>query len=268
VKKITVLFICFCLAAAVDAQKTATPNQKRNEKKKKIDVRIRQEEEGELYFKKQSVFGLRANSDGYGIYYEHGKFKSPRKINFYSIGLNEKKHPKEERQSPVFAFGNSNSFPFIYGKLNNFYQFKLGVGQEKIFGGKSNKNGVSVAALYEGGVSIGLLRPYTLTIYDTATLQPRKITYSKEDEFYFSEPLLILSGPSIGDGWNKLKFKPGVHAKLGLRFDYGRFNESVTAIDIGVNAEYYFGKVPQMLLNKEKSFFLNFYAAILFGGRK
>lgn len=233
-----------------------------------MDVRVKQDEEGELYFRKQSAFGLRANSDGYGIFYEHGKFKSTRKINFYSIELNEKKHRKEDRQSPTSPYLGTRNFPYIYGKINNFYQFKLGYGQQRIFGGRSNKNGVSIAYLYNGGISIGLLRPYVLEIADTTLGDYRRITYSGADTSFFQDPFFVTSGPGIGDGWNKLKFKPGLHAKLGLRFDYGRFNESVTALEVGMNAEFYFEKIPQMFIVKQNQFFFNLYATILFGGRK
>jgi hypothetical protein len=65
-----------------------------------------------------------------------------------------------------------------------------------------------------------------------------------------------------------MKFVPGAFAKAALRFDYGRYNESVTAIEVGVNAEIYSQKMPIMLLNKEKRLFVNAYAAINFGRRR
>jgi len=53
-----------------------------------------------------------------------------------------------------------------------------------------------------------------------------------------------------------------------MRFDYGRLNETVTAIEVGLTGEYYSSKIPQMLYNKEKQFFFNAYLAILLGRRK
>jgi hypothetical protein len=37
---------------------------------------------------------------------------------------------------------------------------------------------------------------------------------------------------------------------------------------VGLNAEYYFGKVAQMAYNPEKSFFFNAYICLLLGKRK
>jgi hypothetical protein len=65
-----------------------------------------------------------------------------------------------------------------------------------------------------------------------------------------------------------LKLTPGLYVKPGLRFDYGRFNDLVSAIEVGVAAEFYSKKVPQMLYNKEKQFFFSAYFALLFGKRK
>jgi hypothetical protein len=53
-----------------------------------------------------------------------------------------------------------------------------------------------------------------------------------------------------------------------MRFDYGRLNETVTAIEVGLSAEFYSSKIPQMLYNEDKQFFFNAYVAILLGRRK
>jgi hypothetical protein len=69
-------------------------------------------------------------------------------------------------------------------------------------------------------------------------------------------------------GWGEVKVNPGAHLKTALRFDYGRFNEAVSAIEAGVNLEYYSKSVPQMVNNKEKNLFFNAYVTVLFGKRK
>ncbi|WP_315814392.1 hypothetical protein [Paraflavitalea speifideaquila] len=57
---------------------------------------LKMEEEGEIIFNKQSIFGLKLATDGYGLSYEWGKFKSNRVATIFQIELNEKKHPKEK----------------------------------------------------------------------------------------------------------------------------------------------------------------------------
>lgn len=75
-------------------------------------------------------------------------------------------------------------------------------------------------------------------------------------------------GTGLRYGWKDMKFVPGVHAKAALRFDYGRFNETVAAVEIGLNLEAYSRKVEIMLLNPAQQVFFNGYIAILFGKRK
>jgi hypothetical protein len=160
-------------------------------------------------------------------------------------------------------FGN----PFIYGKVNYFYPVTLGFGQQYILGQKGNKNGVAVSAIYNAGLAIGLLRPYYLTVDDPTTGQSRTIKYSVEDSALFLGPT-ISGGGGFGKGWGEMKIKPGAFAKVAMRFDYGRFNEVVSGLEIGMSLEAYGSKVPIMLLQKDKSLFFQGYVSILFGRRK
>ncbi|MFM2327399.1 MAG: hypothetical protein RIR31_1601, partial [Bacteroidota bacterium] len=75
-------------------------------------------------------------------------------------------------------------------------------------------------------------------------------------------------GPNFGTGWNHLKITPGIYIKPALRFDYGKLNELISALEVGANAEFYTKKIPQMLYNKEKQLFFSVYVALLFGRRK
>lgn len=264
-------FVLFLLAGTlattiVKAQDTPTPKSPTAKKDKKIAKRdrinalVKQEEEGEIIFSKQSAFGLKLNTDGYGISYEIGRFKSDRVATIFQIELNEKKHKKEKRISLLNGF-NFNSV--VYGKLNNFYQVKLGVGQQRIIGGKGNKNGVAVMAVYAGGLSIGLEKPYFVDVQDANSQRVRKTYPVISDSSYQEQGA---SGFTVG--WNKVQPKYGIHAKGALRFDYGRFNETVTAIEVGLNAEFYTSKIAQMAYNPEKNFFFNAYISLLLGRRK
>jgi hypothetical protein len=61
---------------------------------------------------------------------------------------------------------------------------------------------------------------------------------------------------------------PGLVAHLGLRFDYGRYNELLSALEIGISAEFYTQDMPIMVHAQPKQFFYNSYIAIEFGARK
>jgi hypothetical protein len=242
-----------------------TPHQQKvYERNQRISELIRREEEGVLVYNKQFAFGIKLNSDGYGLSYEIGWMKSLRWTNLLQIELNEKKSPKEYKES-VSDNPYTSGTSFIYGKQNYFYQLKVGFGQQYMIGGKGNKNGVAVSGIYAGGLSLGVLRPYYVQTTNNLG-QIENIKYSGGDSANFLYN--VYGGTGLGTGWNELSLKPGIHGKLALRFDYGRYNEVLSAIEVGMNAEYYFSQVPIMVIAPNHSFFLNGYISILFGKRK
>ncbi|HEV8082758.1 MAG TPA: hypothetical protein VGP55_06140, partial [Chitinophagaceae bacterium] len=155
--------------------------------------------------------------------------------------------------------------PFIYGKQNFFYPVKLGVQQQVLLGNKSNKNGVSITANYGGGLSLGLLRPYYLQVQKGNDLIYVKYD-SPDSSLFLNGP--IYGGPTFGKGWSDLTVTPGLYAKTSLRFDYGAYNEIVSAIEVGLTGEYYSKKIPILLGNTQRKFFFSGFVAILFGKRK
>ncbi len=233
-------------------------------RKQKINTLIKQSEEGVLVYRKQNIFGVQGRTNGYGIFYELGKMKSARKTNIYRVDLTEIKHQKEEKlpSGGSLVFGN----PYIYGKRNNFYQLTLGFGQQYVLGQKGNKNGVAVTAVFNGGLAIGLLRPYYIEVQDQND-EVRTIKYSEADRDLFLGNGII-GGGGLGKGWDELSVKPGAFAKTALRFDYGRFNEVVSGLEIGVSLDFYGEKIPIMVDQKEKQMFFQGYIALLFGRRK
>jgi hypothetical protein len=265
VKKLFV-FVCLLFAGkAIFAQEQQTRKETRKqEKQKKVNDLIRQDEEGVLVYSKQSIFGFQLRTNGYGAFYERGKMKSQRNTFLYSLEFNEIKQSKEDKLpngTGGFSFGN----PYVYGKVNNFYSLQLGFGNQRILGQKGNKNGVAVSLVYKGGFSMGLLRPYYIEIDDNGG--SLTIKHSPETDSLFRYGF-ILGGGGLGKGWGEMKMKPGGFAKAGLRFDFGRFNEVVSGVEVGVSAEFYSSKIPIMLDQKEKQFFYQGHIAIMFGRRK
>jgi len=267
VKKLSVLLSFLLCGTSLFAQDKSSATDakadKRKEKQQRISSIIRQEEEGVISYNKQNAFGIQLRTNGYGVFYELGKMKTPRFANIYSIELTEIKHPKEEKSGGENIFANT----YIYGKVNNFYQAKVGFGQQYILGQKGNKNGIAVIGLYQGGLSLGLLKPYYLQVLDSVG-GSEFIRFEKSDSARFLDKSGIVAGAPFTRGFNQLKVNPGLYAKVGLRFDFGRSNESIQAIEIGMSVDAYSKKVQQMLYNKENRFFFQGHVAFVFGRRK
>jgi hypothetical protein len=263
-KHLLVFLTLFVFLGSVFAQETKKPKQKsrKEQKRDKINAQIKAEEEGVIAYRKHYAFGVKLVSDGYGISFEKGYSKSVKKTTLFQLEIAERKHQKEVKQSSTLA---STSSPFIYGKINFFYPIKLGVQKQFLLGNKSNKNGVSITGNIGGGLSLGLLRPYELQVEKNGELV--YVSYESADSILFKTGT-IHGGPGLGKGWNHLKLNPGLYVKPGLRFDYGRYNDLVAAIEVGVAAEFYSKKVPQMFDNKQKQFFFSAWFTVLFGKRK
>lgn len=267
-KIFSLVLIFATLALTVSAQDTTGKKpgkeDRKESRKQKVNALIRQSEEGVLVYSRQSIFGIQGRTNGYGIFYELGRMKSVRRTITYRIDLTEIKHQKEEKlpSGGTLVFGN----PFIYGKRNNFYQLTLGFGQQYMLGQKGNKNGVAMTAVFNGGLALGLLRPYYIEVEDMNG-EVKTIKYSEEDKDLFLSNGII-GGGGLGKGWNEISVKPGAFVKSALRFDYGRFNEIVSGIEVGVSLEFYGEKIPIMVDQKEKQMFFQGYIALLFGRRK
>ena len=273
VKKLFIALFLF-ISIGVFAQQNQQPTnateraRKKLEKREKINQLIKQEEEGALIYQKQGAFGFKFNTDGWGLFYERGKYKTITKSNIWWLELGEHFHPKEEKVPTLNTSGNFIiASSYTYGKINNFYYFKAGFGEQRLIGGKGNKNGVAVSAIYGAGISAGLLKPYYIEIQNPTTGLREQVKYDNNDKI-FLDPTIILGKGDLTKGFNEIKFVPGLHAKTALRFDYGRYNEILSAMEVGLSAEYYTQKMPLLLLNTENSFFFNAYISLVFGKRK
>jgi predicted XRE-type DNA-binding protein len=269
-----VFFVCFLFVSTGSAQlRKLTPAQEekmrlKNERREKINQLIKQEEEGALIYQKQITQGIHINTDGWSVFYEKGKYKTITTTNLWWIEVGEHNHPKEERTPTASsAQGFIILSNYVYGKQNNLYDVKLGFGQQKLIGGKGNKNGVAVSAIYGGGITAGLLKPYYLQIQNPTTQRQEEIKYDNNDQLFLN-PTIVLGKGSFSKGFSEMQFVPGGHVKGALRFDYGRYNEVVSALEVGLKATYFSKKMPVMLLNDEKSLFFNAYISVIFGKRK
>ena len=260
--------VCIATLATLSSLAQKTKKELREEKKQRINALSKIEEEGVIAFPKQTTFGLKLINDGYGAFVEIGRAQSVKKSLLFQFDFSERKHMKEQKQSNPFI----PISPFIFGKINYFYPLKLGVQQQILLGNKANKNGVSVTANFGGGVSLGLLRPYYVEINDSISGSRRGIKYNSADSTTFSSGAklqgLSVSSAGFGKGWSEIKVTPGAYAKAALRFDYGRYNEVVSALEVGLTAELYSKKIPQLVFSTPKNVFVNIYVAIVFGKRK
>lgn len=239
------------------------------EKRKRINEIIRNEEEGIAAFEKHTLLSIKTHHNGYGVLLEKGISKSAYASTIFQFEFSEKQHPKEEKQTST-EFSNSGfaifGRPYVYGKQNIFYQLKGGIGRQILIGGKGNKNGVGVYAVFVGGFAAGLTRPYYVECSDPGGVI--NVKFTEADRSLFLNTDLIIGGTGLQLGWNELKFIPGAYAKAGLRFDWARFNQVISAIEFGFGIDFFANKVVQIVDNPGRSVFPMGYIGLSFGNRK
>ncbi|MEP7163711.1 MAG: hypothetical protein ABI741_03400 [Ferruginibacter sp.] len=260
-KKLFLMAMTAIMILPAAAQEDRKPSKK-EQRRQRINAIARQEEEGVIKYKKHTAFGVKLTSDGYGGFFEIGRAQSVNKGLLFQLDIAERKHPRENKQSVY-----SNTAPEIFGKINFFYPIKLGVQKQFLFGNKGNKNGVSVTGNIGGGFIAGLLRPYMIQVEKNSQLV--YVQYNSPDSTdYFLQPGAHVGGPNFGTGWKYLKVTPGIYVKPALRFDYGKYNEMVSAIEVGLAGEFYTKKIQQIIYVKQRQFFFSAYVSILFGRRR
>jgi hypothetical protein len=271
VKRILLTSAALFLAAAVFAQQNTSHLTTRQLKKIKRSQIQRNEQNGGGTYDHEFDVGGRLNTNGWSAYLEYEKRTSEVASTMFQFEVAEIKDPKEDKNSKiqgVDAYGFAYSgHAYVYGKQNIFYQARLGIGQRRLIGGKGNKNGVEVSAIYLGGVSLGLVKPYYLELVDSTAGSASYQKYTPENANSFLNPNNIIAGPGLGKGWSEVQMVPGLYARIGMRFDWAEFNEFVSALEVGLSADLYSKKVQIMVNNPGKSFFYGAYVSLIFGKR-
>lgn len=259
-KKICIFLFALAFSATAFSQKYDTTVSRKELREMRLNAMAKAEEEGLITYKKHFLGGLKLTTDGYGGFLEIGRAQSITRSLLYQLEITERKHPKDDK----FYDPNFTIEPVIYGKINYFYPVKLGVQQQFLLGNKGNKNGVYITGNIGGGLIAGLLRPYMVKVVKNGNQE--YVSYDSDSTLFLQGP--FYGAPGLTTGFNKLKVTPGIYIKPAIRFDYGKFNELISAVEVGVTAEYYTKAIPQIVLSEYKKFFFSAYAAIIFGKRK
>jgi len=259
------------LTVSVFAQQNTshlTPKQLKKIKKYQI---LRNQQSGEVEYTHEFNVGARLNTNGWDGYVEYEKRTSEITSTMFQFEFGEIKDPKEDKRAKrlgtdYYGFDYSGH-PYVYGKRNVFYQLNLGIGQRRLIGGKQNKNGVEVSAVYLGGLSLGLVKPYYLQLLDSTAGQATYQKYSEENANTFLNQNNIVAGPGLTKGWSEVQVVPGLYGRIGMRFDWAEFNEFVSAVEVGLNGAIYSKKVEIMVQSPGKQFFYGAYVSVVFGKR-
>ncbi|ARS37235.1 hypothetical protein [Pontibacter actiniarum] len=240
-------FLAFILAAALLGATPALAQQQEDES-----------------FQNELSYGVNFNSNGGligGAFIRSSFYMNERMYQFGGIEVVEVKHPKENRYYSLVS-GDS----FIYGKKNYFFVVRPHYGRELVLFRKAADSGVQVNAIGAIGPSLGLLVPYYIDYnYNGNGTDIRTVPYDEREHANLD---YILGSDTVFRGFGETKIKPGVHAKAGLSFEYGRYRESIAGIEVGVSVEYFPSKPVIIPLADNNNTFTAVYLNLYYGSRK
>jgi hypothetical protein len=237
------------------------------------------EKKGIIYNREFSGGGYMA-SNGYGFFFEKGKILNIKRTRLWYFGFGSLKNIRMKKQNAEYGFfgsaiGNESPKDFYFGKKNNFYTFRFALGNKKVLADKAEKNGVRVSLTYMAGLSFGILKPYYLNIaYLIDDSDPSVLEYTVIPQKYDDDPEKFVDWYSIAGasgarfGMKEIKPVPGAMGKLGLNFDFSKHEEYEMALEAGVVGDFFYRRIPIMVSEKNKPYFLGAYLSFQFGKRK
>ena len=233
-----------------------------------------------IVYNREFTVDFKMHTNGFSFGVNIAELKSYYLTRFINIELGEIRHPKEFRQSFDFQTRNNNriSRSFIFGKQNNFWVLRGGIGEKRYFSEKAKRKGLAIGVSYEGGPSIGLLKPYYLELIRFA--EPGSNDFRIESERFsednidkFLDISSIYGSAGFSKGLGELSLLPGLHAKAAVHFDWGAFDEFVKAIEAGFMIDFYFQRVPIMVESplventENRPYFINLFVNLQLGKR-
>lgn len=262
------LTIIFLGITSVCAQQTFDTNQN-----------VYDEGEGIVYDREFTV-DLKLHTNGFALGVNIARLKTYYLTRFFNIEFGEIKHPKEFRQSFDFQTQSPKvSRAFVFGKQNNLLVLRGGLGEKRYFSEKARRKGLAVGISYEGGPSLGLLKPYYLELLRpvdsdiSGEFAIRSESYSDENAATFLEINRIYGSSGFSKGLSEISIIPGLHGKAAVHFDWGAFDEFVKAMEAGIMVDVFFREVPIMVESplvedsENNSFFINLYLNLQLGKR-
>jgi hypothetical protein len=231
----------------------------------------------EQSYRKEFVYGVNFNTQGAllgGISIRSARVMDERWLRFWSLEGVMLKNAKEEQRNTIL--GGS----YIRHKTNYAFSLRPSYGVQRIFFRKAADAGVQVNGLLSAGPSIGLLMPYYISYDRTAAITGVVNTATDEivDEQYDPEVHLeqdaILDRGPLFSGIGGTQVVPGFHLRGGLSFEYGRYRDAVTGLEVGFLLEAYTKRIiilkPPTLGDTDalnRQFFPSVYLTLYFGQR-
>lgn len=212
--------------------------------------------------------GLMLHTRGYGMnfrrqYYIDGYNKQGWELDLVNI--------RHEKEVNIYNPFDNSARGFVYWKLNSFYALRAGYTRDFTIVDKTDQGTVAFDILVAGGLSLGMLKPVYLEIYQQVGNGSFILVTERYDpEVHDFNDIYGRSG--FFRGFDEISFLPGAYVKLGGVFDFNLLDERATTLEVGAIFDVYPREVPIFYLPDDPNSdlqnhqaFLQFYLTLNFG---
>ena len=220
-------------------------------------------DEPTILYGKSLQGGVHMHPHGWGVNLHAGKTKTVDKTFMYGVEFVGMKHPKESKQPNRFY---EDSRRYTYGKLNSFYILRPMIGTKTMLTDKLRKNGVEVSLHSSFGPSLCITKPIYLEIRGEGSFDSNFLVVEAYDPEKHNV-LNIYGRASDFLGFDKLKLRPGLYAKMGLYFETSPEQKQIKGLETGISMDAFLREVPIMATEENKQFFFSFYVNLFLGKR-
>jgi len=222
-----------------------------------------------IIYKTEWSVDLSLHTNGFYVGYNKGKIKNYHTTSYLHLDLGLLYHPLETRSSRSNSSGFKSFNAYKYGKQNQLINFRIGRGIIKTLSEKARTKGIAVGLRLEGGVTLGILKPYYLKLNekDVDGVYIKERSYFEGDQ-NFLDPSLILGSGNFFRGIDEISIIPGAFGRIALRGDPGAFEKMLFCFEAGVQIDLYSRRPAIMILEQNPYSFINLYLNLQFGRRK
>jgi hypothetical protein len=228
------------------------------------------DQQEKVFYRNEWSLALMINSTGFGANYRYGERINAADKRLYEIDFAYVKDPKETKSDTQSQFSTAR---YVYGKTNLAFDFRIGYGKQHERFRKHDAGGIAIRSFYNFGPSIMLLKPIYYEIEEAVGTGYEPRPPSKYNSQWTN--VNIISRASFFKGFNEIKVVPGVFAKFGYNFEFGKEDRIIHALEAGIIAEGFIKKIEIMDFSnpdvsqrdsaKNQQFFITLFLSYRFG---
>ncbi len=196
----------------------------------------------------------------FGLTLQYGNRVTAEKYNVFTTDFFMLKHPKEVRS---IARMIEDARPFVFGKRNSLPAMRFSVGRNYILTRQYENRDVLVEFTYRAGVTIGLLKPVYIKVYnghsDNTTLET--VRFDPEQH----SPENIYGGAGFFYGFEEITPRLGAGFKSGVAFRWNNENNRYRRLESGIKIDAFPSEIPTFATIDNKQIFLNLYVEYSIG---